>query len=272
MQEPKPMKAITITIDELFSHKPWTLKPTFLGQPKIYGVRGIWNTEKQKLFTRQGNEIISVPHITAEIRNHRLRNMNFEGELYSDMINFEELQGIIRQSLNKGSNHFLRRLYSGRVKSIQLYVFDLISDNMNAAKRAGYLDLNCLSSENIFKLPAFLISNCEEAREFYNKCIDEGFEGAVFRRTTAKYGDKNALFRMKPINKMICRLIGWKDKGVVALKVKDGPEFYCSGMNERTQKILYYQYLVGSAVPILYDGFTKNGIPSFARIDNDLIN
>lgn len=270
MQE--PMKAITTTINELFNHKPWTLKPTFLGQPKIYGVRGIWDAEKQKLFTRQGNEITSLPHIVAEIKNHRLRNMDFEGELFSEMINFEELQGIVRQGLNKGSNHFLRRLYFGRVQSVKLFVFDLISTDINAAKRAGYLDVNFQKSENIFNLPAFLVSNQEEAKDFYNRCIDEGFEGAVFRRANAKYGDKKALLRMKPVNKMVCRLLGWKDKGVVVLRAKDGPEFYCSGINKRTQKILYYQSIVGCAVPILYDGFTKNGVPSFARIDNDLIN
>lgn len=270
MQE--PMKAITTTIDELFSHRPLTPRPKFLAQPKIYGVRGIWDSAKQKLFTRQGNEITSLPHIVAEIKTHRLRGMNFEGELFSGMINFEELQGIIRQGLNKGSNHFLRRLYNGRVQSISLFVFDLISANMNAAKRAGYLDVNCQNTENIFNLPSFLVTNQEEAKEFYNKVIDEGFEGAVFRRTSAKYGDKKALLRMKPVNRMVCRLLGWKDEGVVALKPQDRPEFYCSGMNERTQKILYSQYLIGAAVPILYDGFTKNGIPGFARIDNDLIN
>lgn len=268
----EPMKAITTTIDELFSHRPLTMRPKFLAQPKIYGVRGIWDAEKQKLFTRQGNEITSLPHIVSEIKTHRLRTVDFEGELFSEMINFEELQGIVRQGLNRGSNHFLRRLYNGRIQSISLFIFDLISRDMNAAKRAGYLDENSRNSENIFNLPSFLVTNQEEAREFYNKVIDEGFEGAVFRRTSAKYGDKKALLRLKPINKMMCKLVGWKDKHTLKLQVPDGPEFWCSGMGERSAKTIYQCYNRGDEIPILYDSLSKNRVPTFARIDNDLIN
>ena len=265
------MKAVTITIDDLFNHKPFTRKPSFFAQPKIYGVRGRWDARQQKLFTRQGNEICSIPHIIAEIKRHPLREHDFEGELYSDLISFDELQGIIRNGLNKGSNHFLRRIYNARVDSIQLYIFDLIEPNITCAKRVAKLSDYSEDGQNVCTLPHYLIVTEEEARDLYNQCIDEGFEGIVFRNAKLCYGDKGALYRVKPINKMECVLLGWKDKNTLILQVKNGPEFYCSGMSERTQRIIYARYPKKSMVPILYDRINPNGRPTFARVDNDLI-
>ena len=182
------------------------------------------------------------------------------------------MQGIIRQGLNKGKNHFLRRLYNSRVQSIQLYIFDLIRPKIDAVKRVAFLEDHATNSENICTLPTWLVANEGEAKEFYNKCIDEGFEGTVYRKTTSCYGDKDGLYRMKPVHEMGCILLGWKDKGTVKLQVHDGPEFYCSGMSERSAKMIYQHYNKGDMIPILYDSFNKNGRPTFTRINNDLIN
>lgn len=266
----KAMIAKQINLENLFAHKPLALRPIFLAQPKIYGVRGIWDAEKQELFTRQNNIINSLRHITYDLRYHKLSQYPLEGELYSEEINFEELQGIIRQGMKASSNHFLNRIFKGRVGSVKLYIFDLIEPKMRAINRKDFLDRNFTKTKNIFLLPSFLIKTEEEARDFYNKCLEEGFEGAVFRKTTLKYNERGGLLKVKPNQDMICTLKDWKEKDVLILE-HDSREFYCSGMSKRTKETIWKEYSKGSNIPIKYDRLTKYGIPFFARVNNELI-
>ena len=263
------MKAKTIQIEDLFTHKPWLPRPTFLAQPKIYGVRGIWDPVKRQLFTRQGKVITSLPHIEIDIRTNRLSNYMLDGELFSDSLCFEELQGIIRTGLNKPKNAFLNRLCSDKVNSIKYHLFDLIDDNSAAFERSDFILHNCEESENIIKVPTLLIKDEEAALDFYKKCIRLGYEGAVFRNVTLKYGEKGGLFRMKPTRSMMCKLVGFKSNDVIRLEA-NGVQFDCCGMNERTRAIIHKLY-AGADIPILHDGFTKFGIPCFGRIDNEKI-
>lgn len=267
----KANKAITTTIEELFQHRPFTKRPSYLAQPKIYGVRGRWCSDEQKLYTRQGNEITSVPHIISAIKEHPLRWYDFEGELYSELINFEELQGIIRKELNKADNRFLRRLHDARVLSIHLHIFDLISHKMRCSDRVNVLMENTKNSEYIFTLPHWLICNESEAQEFYNQCIDEGFEGIVLREVRSLYSDKRSLLRIKPINELNCIYCGWKGEDTLKLTTPNNIEFYCSGMSSRSRDIIYTKFQRGDIIPILHDSFSSRGVPTFARVNNDRV-
>ncbi len=100
---------------------------------------------------------------------------------------------------------------------------------------------------NIRVIPYVVISSVEEALSFYVKCLDEGFEGAIFRSPTAKHKDgrctvkEGAYLRMKPQS----------DKESVVLSVYEAMENQNEAkVNElgRTERSSHKENLVGKGM------------------------
>lgn len=102
-------------------------------------------------------------------------------------------------------------------------------------------------SHDIKVIPYTVINTKEEAIEFYEKCLDEGYEGAIFRNPKAKHKDgrctvkEGAYLRMKPQS----------DKEAVVLSVYEAMENQNEAtINElgRTQRSTHQENLVGKGM------------------------
>jgi len=264
----KPIEAELVTLEELFRHLPFTPRPKFYAQPKIFGVRGCWEPEEQKLYTRQGNKINSLPHLTSGLCRSNLSQYPLEGEIYSEIMDFEDLQGLIRQGINKDENHFVSRLIRGQIESLKLYVFDIRLPSLNLKKRMKLLN-TLKESEHIIRIESQLIETEEDALDFYAWCLDQGFEGTVFRKAGSKYDSH--LYKMKPTQKLKCIYRGFHKADSLILELPSGQQFYCAGLSEKSKNTIASEYMRGSYIPVLHEGYTRNGVPQFARVDNERV-
>lgn len=266
----EPMIAKTTTLDELFNHAPFTKQPSFLAQPKIQGIRGIWEPSEGKLFTKQGNEITILEHIVDALKEHAPQKFALDGELYSNILDFAELQEIVQKKTTLPDNSFLKKALLFKLKSIKYFVFDIIMEEKTTINRSAFILNNLHETKEIVLVPSNLIRGKEVALSFYCKCLKNGYEGVVFRQTSSLYGGKNGLLKIKPLNSMICAFVNWQHDSNLLLKTPEGETFICGGLDSHT-KIIFGKYHVGTQVPIRYERLNRKGIPILARVDNDAV-
>ena len=168
------------------------------GFPKIDGVR---------LLNIEGNALARSlkPHECKFITNKYSNDLfaGFDGELTVGETTADDV-------LNKTSSATRTINWQGE---ITWNLFDWIPTKAfgeySYEERYNYLvkyinNLPEAGEFNIRVIPHVVISSVEEALSFYVKCLDEGFEGAIFRSPTAKHKDgrctvkEGAYLRMKP--------------------------------------------------------------------------
>ena len=82
----------------------------FYVQPKLDGIRcrALIQANKVTLVSSQGNEIVSVPHLNAQLLqwHYSFRNLTphiieSDGELYRHNMKFEDIVSVCRRTVNK---------------------------------------------------------------------------------------------------------------------------------------------------------------------------
>jgi DNA ligase-1 len=211
------------------------------GFPKIDGVR---------LLNIEGNALARSlkPHECKFITNKYSNDLfaGFDGELTVGETTADDV-------LNKTSSATRTINWQG---DITWNLFDWIPTKAfgeySYEERYNYLvkyinNLPEAGEFNIRVIPYVVISSVEEALSFYVKCLDEGFEGAIFRSPTAKHKDgrctakEGAYLRMKPQS----------DKESVVLSVYEAMENQNEAkVNElgRTERSSHKENLVGKGM------------------------
>ena len=277
----KPMLAMPIVeINDLFQHRPFTPGPKYLVQPKINGIRATWHPEKHRLYTRNGREITSMPHIVYELKHNSLNFLPLDGEIYSDEVTFQDLNGLVRRGgtkFKKENEHMLKRILDAKIQSCYFYVFDFMDPDIKAKKREKILQ-KLRESDNIIRVPSFLVKNENEAKEYYNIFLSEGFEGIIFRNTKSLYSggrSEGNLYKLKPTFDLEAKLVGFEpaEKGPhkntfksLLLQLPNGIYFCCGNLTEIDRYRIWNDNPIGATVNIKFSGdFTKDGRPIFAR-------
>ena len=189
------------------------LPKEYVLQPKLNGHRAIW--DGKKLWSRQGNEINSVPHIIKELEKY---DFYLDGELYSDkIIDFENLTGVIRRTVKF-------------IDSTQIYfcIYDLPDTNGKPYKeRREFL-------ESIkFKYPLVLI---EEKMDKDLNCYGKKYEGTMIRDLNSPYkpGKRSSgLLKVKKFHDDEAEIIGvtqlFNYEKVIVEKKIPGAKQYADG-------------------------------------------
>ena len=159
-------------------------------QPKLDGIRCI--ATKDGLFTRNGERHKSVPHIEAYLAEFFRRNPDaiLDGELYADKYanDFNMITSIINTTVNLTPEKL--RISE---ENIQYWVYDFPSVNQNFSIRLRELqrvfsehfnNLLSIRHDCLQLVPTVLLPNEAQVTEYFEKYLDEGYEGQILRTDT----------------------------------------------------------------------------------------
>ena len=164
-----------------YKHLMFTV-PTYV-QPKLDGMRSV--NSKFKSLTRNGNLIVSVPHI-RKVLEKLPHGVVIDGELYnhSDKDNFNEIISILRKSKNITPEDEEKS-----AEYIKLYLYDVVSSEVYS-ERFEILQqiIKDLGSPDCIELvPAIQIFNEEDLKNATDFYINNGYEGAMVRLDLCGY-------------------------------------------------------------------------------------
>jgi len=191
----KPMKCQKFEIGKV--------KYPALIQPKLNGVRCInfLNPISTDLFNSKLVDFLSKEGISYDVahlqnicetlllsikKNHGIENPILDGELYIPYTPVTSIGGSARNSVNPLN------------KRLQFVVFDLSIENYSNKQRndilmsyitEGMLEPhnNITSEPTLFICPSCIINNDDEALEYTDRCLKNGYEGAVVRQLDTEY-------------------------------------------------------------------------------------
>ncbi len=160
--------------------------PLFI-QPKLDGIRLIAKLDQNGnvlLVSRRHKEIIGFDHVKSEIKQllqGQPDDIILDGELYLHGMNLQDISGIVRQEDDMESKNKLK-----------YYIFDAFTINNTNGYDARYKLLSSLFKSNKNLKYTVLTETLEantiqEADEFFNQKIKDGYEGAVYKSANKAY-------------------------------------------------------------------------------------
>jgi ATP-dependent DNA ligase len=170
---------------DYFKHKNKVLYPCYV-QPKIDGLRNIYNSISNQNISRQGKEfsIIKDSGKLYEELNSLPKGLILDGELYTNTLNFEKL-GILRKT-KKLTNEEIDNL-----KKIEYHIYDIIDTNLTFEQRNNIIkELHLENYDKLIYVPTFLVFSEKEIQEYHYKFLEQGFEGTMIR-------NKDSLYKIK---------------------------------------------------------------------------
>lgn len=236
-------------------------------QPKLDGIRciAVIKGGKAKLYTRNGNEITSMPHIVQELQ-HRFFNTVLDGELYNHNFknNFEYIVSLVRQH-EPAPNH----------TDIEYHVYDIVNKGDYSTRLSN---LKNLIATNIYiKLVKTKIVHESEINQQFKNFRAEGYEGAMLRNLKGAYKHSRSfdLQKMKDFEEAEFKIIGMKQGtgklhkhvGSFICRTEAGVEFNVKlATTEQRLKELFQDSTLWEAkmLTVRYNGLTgANNVPRF---------
>ena len=173
----------------------------FLGQPKIRGERCHieWFAEEPVFISSYGNEFKFLDHLKAPMKEifNTLGEVPFDGELYRHGWSQEQISGILRSTVNRHSD----------VEGLQYHIFDLkeLEEALFRMALLKAMEKQELINHTLtpLKLVPTTLLNQENWMDYATECIDQGYEGAVLRRTSGLWVAKRTvdMLKFKPTEK-----------------------------------------------------------------------
>jgi DNA ligase 1 len=152
-------------------------------QPKLDGMRMIYNTTTGQISTRQGKEynIIKESGKLYDELKSLPKGLILDGELYTNKVNFEDL-GVLRKT-KKLTKEDLTNL-----QKIEYHIYDIIDTKITFEERNKLI-------QNLFKekynkliyVPTFTVNSEAEIQENHIKFLEEKYEGTMVRNTGSLY-------------------------------------------------------------------------------------
>lgn len=252
-------------------------KGIIFSQSKFDGLRLI--IKKDGMWSRQGKEIISAPHIFEALKPIFEENPDvvFDGELYSDRLsdNFNEIISLARKTKPTKEDIEKSKQY------LQYWIYDF---PQNKPFQQRYKNAEALirsfgfNEEHPFikMVPTVCVDSKEHLDSLYASYMEDGFEGQMVRISNAGYENKRSkqllkrkeFFDEEFVVEDIVEGIGNRSgmAGRVEARTKDGKVF---GANIKGTRELYRDLLaqkdkyIGTLVTIKYQELTPDGIPRF---------
>ncbi|GJL65972.1 MAG: ATP-dependent DNA ligase [Nitrospirales bacterium] len=222
---------------------------------KLDGVRARW--DGHRLISRGGHAFAAPTWFTAG-----LPNISLDGELWIARGRYEETSSIVRKlTPHEGW------------RDIRLMLFDLPEHDGTFDQRVSAMKrlVEHTHSPFLVMIEQQTIQNEEELQQRLTEVLDQGGEGLMLHRKTARYasGRTHDVLKLKPFMDAEATVIGYRPgKGqfagqVGSLKVRtdEGVELYIgSGLSNAQRR---HPPPVQSRITFRYQGLTKNGVPRF---------
>lgn len=195
-----------------------------LVQPKLDGYRCMsFKTSKINLMSRVGKMFKDLPHLMSElerfiseVKKQGFNDIYLDGELYSDVVPFEEIAGIIRTE---------KKSQPEKEVLIKYHIYDIyLKNDMNFENRNKVLEKAFKKKYNFLK-PVELLEcpSINQIKEFHGNFVERGFEGLMLRNKNGVYLCKNRshdLQKYKEFQDEEYKIVGFKeasgeDKGTI---------------------------------------------------------
>ena len=207
---------------------------------------------------------MGLEHITDELLSLG-QDLVFDGELYSNILSFEEITSVVRKSKSTDP----------RMKDIFFYAFDLINGD-TYHQRVVSLD-NLVSGLTFTKVvPWYIVKSPEEVEKRHTQFIAMGEEGTMIRNIDALYqANKRSydLLKKKDFLDEEFKIIGWKvGKGKFAniptfeFITPDNKTFEAVPKGTEAERLVYLGAapdLIGKMATVRFFEYTADGIPRF---------
>lgn len=222
---------------------------------KLDGVRARW--DGTHLVSRGGN-IFATPDWFIQ----GLPSTAMDGELWTGRGRYEEVSSIVRT----------QQPHDGW-RSVRFLIFDLpehggtFDERVQAMKHLvgrhqwPYVDL----------IEQFLVKSEEELTQRLHNVMDQGGEGVMLHRKTARYasGRSHDLLKLKPFSDAEATVMGYRpgkgkylgQVGSLQVQTDEGKIFFIgTGLKDKERQ---HPPPLNSRITFRHQGFTKNGIPRF---------
>jgi DNA ligase 1 len=241
-------------------YKPDSTEPVsaYLVSEKFDGVRAIW-TGKQ-LLTRSGNIINAPDWFTAP-----LPDVWLDGELWTTHHDFARLSGIVRTQTPVDVEW----------QHVSYRVFDMPESELPFEQRyQNYTSLiTKLNLPHIKPVRQYRLASKKALQDLLQDKIEHGAEGLILHLASAKHqgGRTQALLKLKPYDDEEAIVIGHlpgngkytHQLGALRVKNERGQIFSIgSGLSDQDR---LNPPAIGTVITYRYQGYTKNGLPRFAR-------
>lgn len=247
-------------------------------QPKLDGIRCIVTNDG--MFSRNGKEIISAPHIRESLQPLFDENPNliFDGELYADKLanDFNTIVSLVKKTKPTEDD-----LYDS-AQTIEYHIYDLPSHKGKFSARynqlGNYADM--LGDTMCKIVDTSFIYDEEALMALYENYVEDGYEGQILR-VNAEYENKRSKYLLKHKSFQdaeyeildVCEGEGNRTGtcGYMVLETADGDQFKSNvkGTLEETAQILKdRKKLIGKMATVKYFNLTPAGIPRFPYVIN----
>jgi len=246
---------------------------TLFLQPKLDGLRLIAN--KDGLWTRNGKEFKSIPHIYDALRPLFRYNPKyiFDGEVYADKFNqdFNKICSLAKKT--KPTKEDLQE--AARSIEYHIYDFPFWDDKFSERYKELKKVLHFSKTPVLQLVETFEATTEQEIIDRYGNFVEEGYEGAMVRLDT-KYEQKRTknLLKYKEFKDGeylildVVEGIGNRSGGAGAIvcKNKDGSKFNSNIKGTREfckEMLLKKDDYIGKTGTIKYFNLTVDGVPRF---------
>ena len=254
-----------------------------LAQPKLDGARclAIMKKGKVKLWSRTQKEWLASPHIITELEKNfgHLGEMILDGELYNHAYknNFNYIISLIKRE-DVHPDH----------KQVQYHVYDVIDKGnwktrtaiASALPKAPTGDGEELPSimvdTYVFKVETVSVSSQDELEQYQAQCVENGFEGCIYRNPEAPYEHKRSscLLKVKSFKDDEFKIVGTEEGrgklmgkiGAFFCELKDGRQFKAKPACTLQEAEAYWRNrksYIGKMATVKFQNYTPDGVPRF---------
>jgi len=253
------------------------IKFPVLVSPKIDGCRMV--AQKNGLWTRNGKEYVSCPHISKMLAPIFEAHPNFicDGEIYSHDNNFEKIISLVKRTKPTITD------LKDSEDMVKLWIFDGVTTDkkLEFTKRFELIKTEIKNLIPDYKKHIVFVENeiansHEEVVKAHDKYVSQGYEGVMIRIADSEYENKRSknLLKLKAFlddEYEIIDIIEGKGNrsgmaGNLELKMPNGKTFSAGirgGENYYKELLKNKNKLIGKNATIRYQNLSEDGIPRF---------
>ena len=164
----------------MYTNKKW---PVYV-QPKLDGVRCLmyWDGHQVVMYTRTRKEYPHNPSndaVREAVRPLLLKNkgMYLDGELYNHTLRLQDISHLTRSG-------------AGGSEEVDYWIYDIIIPSLVFSERTRMLRRMYITGcgSRIHFTPTHLVTDLTELNDYYNKFLNDGYEGMMVREVDGTYG------------------------------------------------------------------------------------
>ena len=257
--------------------------PTFI-QKKYDGIRCISYliNDKVVLESRKGIEFDNFTVLKEQLFNifkDKPSNFYLDGELYSEIVDFQTVSGLIRLSEKKATPEEIKE-----INKIEYHIYDCIDlNNLSISYSERYKNLLDIVKKiksqkgNLVKLVDTIeVDKLEDIKKYHDKFVADGYEGLMVRDKDGPYEIQKRskyLQKYKEFMEEEYKIIGFHEgsgdeKGAIVWDciTGDGKAFAVrpKGTFESRQKLFDEgDKYIGKKLTVIFQELSSDGIPRF---------